>query len=181
MIETAQTVPVHVPVGKVWEHVKNIRNWAELMPGLQDCTIIDDDDSRWVLKVGVGAMVRTVKVAVHVDEWDGPERVFFSFKLQGDPVTGGGSYLAVPTSDGSVDMTLTLQVKGTGPMAPMWEAMGGPLLPKFAHAFAEQLARGIEEANGVSVRAEASRVSLVARFGALLGRLRRWIMASPSA
>ena len=47
---------------------------------------------RWTLKVGVGGLVRTVKVQVHVDQWDGPERVLFSYKLEGDPVQGGGSY-----------------------------------------------------------------------------------------
>ena len=124
--------------------MKDIRRWAELMPGLQDCDVITEDDSHWVLKVGVGGLVRTVKVDVHVDEWDGPARVFFSYKLQGDPVKGGGSYHAVPTGPHSVEMTLSLSVEGSGPMAPMWEAMGGPLLPKFALAFAEQLAGGIE-------------------------------------
>ena len=143
MIETTQSVPVGVGIDRVWTYVRDIRRWAELMPGLQDCEIIDEDDSRWVLKVGVGGLVRTVKVDVHVDQWDGPERVFFSFKLQGDPVKGGGSYLATPTGPDTMEMTLSLQVEGSGPMAPMWEAMGGPLLPKFARAFAEQLAEGI--------------------------------------
>ena len=144
MIETSQTVPVRVGIDKVWNHVSDIRRWTELMPGLQDCEIVNDDDSLWVLKVGVGGMVRTVRVEVHVDQWDGPERVFFSFKLKGDPVQGSGSYLATATGNDSIDMTLSLKVEGSGPMAPMWEAMGGPLLPKFALAFAEQLAEGIE-------------------------------------
>jgi hypothetical protein len=34
-------------------------------------------------------------------------------------------------------------------MAPMWEAMGGPLLPKFAGAFAEQLKAEIEKTVGI--------------------------------
>ena len=45
-----------------------------------------------MLKVGVGAMVRTMKVEVHVHQWDGSEQAFFSFKLKGDPVVGRGSY-----------------------------------------------------------------------------------------
>lgn len=146
MIETTQSVPVGAGIDKVWDYVKDIRRWAELMPGLRDCDVLSDDDSRWVLKVGVGGLVRTVKVDVHVDQWDGPERVFFSFKLQGDPVQGGGSYLARANGADATEMTLSLKVEGSGPMAPMWEAMGGPLLPKFARAFAEQLAEGIERA-----------------------------------
>lgn len=147
MIETTQSVPVRVGIDKVWDYVKDIRRWAELMPGLQDCEILSEDDSRWILKVGVGGLVRTVKVDVHVDRWDGPERVSFSFKLQGDPVKGGGSYLAIADGPDAIEMTLALKVEGSGPMAPMWEAMGGPLLPKFARAFARHLADGIELAH----------------------------------
>lgn len=147
MIETAQTVHVAAPSAAAWKYVENIHNWASLMPGLQSCDVLNEDDSRWVLKVGVGALVRTVKVDVHVNQWDGPERALFSFKLQGDPVVGGGSYQAVPVGEGRTELTLSLQVTGTGPMAPMWEAMGGPLLPKFALAFARQLAEGIEHAS----------------------------------
>jgi carbon monoxide dehydrogenase subunit G len=148
--------------------VTNIRNWAELMPGLQSCDIVGDDDSHWVLKVGVGALVRTVKVNVHVDRWDGPERVLFTFRLQGDPVAGGGSYVAAPTSGSAVDMTLSLRVEGTGPMAPMWEAMAGPLLPKFALAFAQQLAEGIEQANAVAAQSRVDRPTALSKLVALL-------------
>ena len=176
MIATEQTVPVRVAIDRVWDYVKDIRRWAELVPGLQECEIIDDNDSRWVLKVGVGGMVRTVKVAVSVDQWDGPGRVLFSYKLQGDPVQGGGSYLAAATSADAIEMTLSLHVEGGGPMAPMWEAMGGPLLPKFALAFAEQLAEGIEAhyAGAVANQPNRGPFALLAwLWQALFGRRRK--------
>lgn len=169
MIETSQTVTVACPIGPTWDYAKDFERWASIMPGYQTCEIEDADNSRWVLKVGVGAMVRTVKVRVHVDEWAGPERVDFSFKLEGDPVVGSGSYIAAPAGAGQTEMTLRVQVEGSGPMAPMWEAMGGPVLPKFAKGFAEELKARIEEANGV-VAGEAgeTRGSLLARLGAWL-------------
>ena len=147
MIETTQSAPIRVSIDKVWDYVRDIRRWAELMPGFQNCEVIDNDNSRWVLKVGVGGLVRAVKVLVHVDRWNGPEQVLFTYRLQGDPVVGGGSYVAVRKDDRTTEMTLTVRVEGSGAMAPMWEAMGAPLLPKFARAFAEQLAAGIEKAN----------------------------------
>lgn len=168
MIETEQTVRVAVPIGPTWDYARDFAQWASIMPGYQTCEIEDADNSRWVLKVGVGAMVRTVKVRVHVDEWAGPERVDFTFRLEGDPVEGSGSYLAVP-ADGGTDMTLKVRVVGSGPMAPMWEALGAPVLPKFARGFAEQLRDRIEAANpagAVPVREE--------RPG-LLGRIAAWL------
>jgi carbon monoxide dehydrogenase subunit G len=149
VIQTEQTVLIRTGIGDAWNFARDIRGWASLVPGMQSCEVIDDDDSRWVVKVGVGGLVRTVTVDVHVDRWEGPAAVDFTYKLKGDPVTGGGSYRAVPAADGT-DVTLTLRVEGTGPMAPMWEAMGRPLLPQLAKGFAVQLKDAIEQSAGVS-------------------------------
>ena len=155
MIETAQTVTVDCGIDATWAYAKDFERWASIMPGYQTCEIADADNSRWVLKVGVGALVRTVKVQVQVLDWAGPERVDFSFKLEGDPVTGSGSYFATVKGATQTEMTLRVQVAGNGPMVPMWEAMGGPVVPKFAKGFAEQLKARIEEFNGAdSLHAE---------------------------
>ena len=145
MIETEQTVRVDRPIGGVWDYVRDIERWAQLMPGLQRCTVIDADDSRWTLKVGAGALVRTVNVLVHVERWEQPERVTFSYTLEGDPVRGGGTYQATALGADETEVALKVRVEGTGPMAPMWEAIGRPLLPQFAKGFAEQLKAAIED------------------------------------
>jgi len=155
VIETEQTVLIRAGIGQAWDFARDIRRWANLVPGMQDCEIVDDDNSRWVVKVGVGGLVRTVTVEVHVDRWAGPEAVDFTYKLKGDPVTGGGSYRAVPAAEGT-EVALALRVEGTGPMAPMWEAMGRPLLPQLARGFAGQLKEGIEQAAGIETTAAAS-------------------------
>ena len=176
MIETEQAVVVNAPIDEVWTYAKDVQRWASIMPGYQECTIIDEDNSLWTLKIGVGGLVRTVKVQVRVDEWAGPGRVNFTFNLQGDPVNGSGSYHATANSPVETAVVLKVQVNGTGPMAPMWEAMGGPVLPKFAKGFAEQLKGMIEEAVGVPAgtpapAAAATRSSLLARFVAWLRSL----------
>lgn len=164
MIETEQTVTVRAGIDAAWDHARDIRRWAELVPGMQSCDLIDADASRWVVKVGVGGLVRTVTVDVTVTRWAGPDAVDFTYRLKGDPVTGGGSYRAVPSAEGTA-LTLALRVEGSGPMAPMWEAMGRPVLPQLAGAFAGQLRDGIEAAAGL---AAAPRRSLWARFVAWL-------------
>jgi carbon monoxide dehydrogenase subunit G len=144
MIEAEQTVLVGTTIDGVWDYVRDIRRWANLMPGMRECTVIDANQSRWTLKVGVGGLVRTVNVLVQIDQWDGPERVSFSYKLEGDPVEGGGSYVASRKGARETEVTLSVQVRGSGPLAPMWEAMGRPLLPKLAKGFAGQLKAEIE-------------------------------------
>lgn len=178
MIDTEQTVVVGVGIDSVWDYVKDMQNWAALMPGMREFNVIDDDDSQWILKVGVGGLVRTVTVDVHVDKWAGPEHVTFSYKLQGDPVLGGGTYDAVSSGPNETTIKLNVKVEGSGPMAPMWEAMGRPLLPQLAGGFAGQLKGAIEQAAGVTPAeaAPAKKPSLFAAIGNWLRKL--WLALS---
>lgn len=150
MIETEQSILIDAPIAGVWDYVQDIRRWANLFPGCRECKVIDEHDSHWILKVGAGGLVRTVNVRVHVDQWAGPERVDFSYKLQGEPVEGGGSYTARALADRQTEISLKVRVNGTGPMAPMWEAVSRPLLPQLAKSFAEQLKTEIEQVAGTA-------------------------------
>lgn len=157
MIATEQTIAIAAPIARVWAFAEDIRGWAGLMPGLVECEVIDADQSRWTLKVGVGALVRTVRVAVTVERWAGPDAVDFRYALEGDPVSGAGTYRARSTGPDATELVLSVQVAGQGPMAPMWEAMGKPLLPKLALGFAEQFRDRVEAMGGDAVQAPASR------------------------
>ena len=148
MIETEQSISIDASIERVWDYVRDIRRWAALFPGCRDCTVIDEHDSRWILKVGAGGLVRTVNVLVHIDEWGGPQRVNFSFQLEGDPVAGSGAYIASRKATHETEVTLQVRVVGSGQMAPLWEAMSKPLLPRLAKAFAAQLKAEIEKAAG---------------------------------
>jgi carbon monoxide dehydrogenase subunit G len=144
MLETEQTVAINAPIERIWQYVQDIRRWANLFPGCRECVIVDAHDSRWILKVGAAGLVRTVNVLVHIDQWDGPRRVNFSYQLEGDPVKGIGSYRAARKTDHETEVTLSVQVHGSGVMAPMWEAVSRPLLPKLARFFASKLKSEIE-------------------------------------
>jgi carbon monoxide dehydrogenase subunit G len=145
MIETQQSVVIAAGIERVWDYVRDIRRWANIFPGCRECTVADEHDSRWTLKVGAGGLVKTVHVLVHVDRWDGPGRVDFSYELEHDPVKGSGSYIAETVGDQETDVTLHVRVEGSGSMAPMWEAISKPILPRLARSFAEQLKAEIEK------------------------------------
>ena len=173
MIDTEQSIVIDAPLHRVWDFAQDIHAWAKLMPGLKDCDVVDEDHSHWTLKVGVGALVRTVKVSVHVDRWAGPEQVDFTYALAGDPVKGAGTYRAASLGPNETQIALTVRVEGTGPMAPMWEAMGRPLLPKFARGFAEQFKAEVEKLANAPEPKPVS--NIVAPPKALFARLLVWI------
>lgn len=171
MISTTQTVTIDRPIADVWAFARHIEGWAQLMPGLQSCEEIDADHSRWVLKVGAGGMVRTVTVLVHVEHWDEPGGVRFSYTLDKDPVEGRGTYAARALEPGRTEVELSVEVSGSGPMAPMWEAMGKPLLPKLAAGFAAEFKQRLEASQAPVAGAPAPTLSLLARLVTLLRRL----------
>ena len=175
MISTEQSVAIAAPIDVVWDYASNIGRWANLMTGLVEFELQGADDNRWTLKVGAGALVRTVKVAVHVDRWAGPEEVDFSYRLENDPVDGSGSYRARSLGPQATEITLAVRVQGKGPQAPMWEALGRPLLPSFAQAFAEQLKGEIELAYAPAAAA-AQPVALPEQRRSLLVRLLSWLL-----
>ena len=145
MIETAYSLLIEAPIARVWDYVQDMRRWANLLPGCQECVVEDPENSRWILKVGTGGLVRTVNALVHVDNWAGPVRVDFSYKLEGDPVEGSGAYMARETNPTQTEVTLQVRVQGNGPLAPMWEAISRPLLPRLAKMFATKLKEEIEQ------------------------------------
>jgi len=150
MIDAQHSICIDASINAVWNYVKDIEKWANLFPGCQDCQVISDNESQWVIKVGAGGMVKTVNVMVDVTEWAGPEVVNFSFKLQNEPVTGTGRYRASKVSAGQTEITLEVEVTGSGSMAPMWEAMSKPLLPQLAKSFASSLKAEIEQTAAVT-------------------------------
>jgi ketosteroid isomerase-like protein/carbon monoxide dehydrogenase subunit G len=169
MIEAEHALPVMAGIDDVWDYVKDIRRWANLFPGCRECEVLDTNDSRWTLKVGAGGLVKTVKVRVHVERWDGPNGVDFEFALEGEPVKGGGSYRAERKGSRETGISLRVRVEGSGPMAPMWEAVSKPLLPQLAKAFAGQLKVEIEKTCGVVATAPAP--SFLSRWIAAILRL----------
>lgn len=144
MIEAQHGLVIEADIDHVWNYVQDISKWAVLFPGCRDCEVIDEHNSNWTIKVGAGGMIKTVNVLVHVDNWDGPGRVDFSYKLASEPVVGSGSYVASRKSDLATQVDLQLRVEGSGQMAGMWEAMCKPLLPQMAEAFSGELKREIE-------------------------------------
>jgi carbon monoxide dehydrogenase subunit G len=146
VIDATQSIEINASIESVWDYVKDIHRWAILFPGCRECTVIDEHNSCWTIKVGAGGLVRRVKAIVHVERWAGPTQVQFSFKLQGDPVEGAGSYDAISISDTMTEASFGVRIEGSGAMAPMWEAVSKPLLPMLAKSFAAKLKTEIERA-----------------------------------
>lgn len=96
MAEVEYSTTAKLPVQTIWDYVHDMDNWAPFLTGYQSHEKQNEDDSEWVLKGDLGAMTRTVKLAVHVTEWAGPERVTFTLKGLNEQVEGRGRFTLAP-------------------------------------------------------------------------------------
>lgn len=145
MIETRHTILINRSVERVWDYARDMGKWASIFPGCREFKSIDDDNSEWTIKVGVGGLVRVVGVHVRVDSWRGPERVDFSYRLKTEPVVGQGSYSAVATGVDETELTLHVEIQGNGQMAVMWESMCRPVIPMLLKSFAQDFKAEVEK------------------------------------
>ena len=145
MLEQRDSMLVSAPMDRVWRYLSDMGNWASNMPGYRSFETISERESLWILKIGFGALVRTVTVRVQIELWREPDHVAFRYMLDKDPVDGEGYYLARAETDGETTVELALTVNGQGSMAPACEALVRPILPKLLQGFSRTLKGSIEE------------------------------------
>ena len=100
MAEVEHTSATSVPVQTLWEFVSEMDNWAAWVTGYQSHEKESEDDSVWVLKGDLGAMTRTLRFRVHIEEWAGPSRVGFRLEGLNEPVRGRGEFV-IATAEGA--------------------------------------------------------------------------------
>lgn len=145
MLEHQESFAVDVDGDAVWAFVHDMGNWAASVPGYESYEVIDEKNSRWTVKVKLGALTRTVRVKVTVTEWVEPKRVAFALVGETEPITGTGSFDAEPGDEaGTTNVRLGVSVAGSGSMASAMEAMSRPIIPRLSRTFAAALRRGIE-------------------------------------
>ena len=83
MPEVEYATTAKLPVETIWDFVHEMDNWATFVTGYQSHEKQNEKDSTWVLKGDVGVLARTVKFAVHIDEWTPPSRVTFTLQEAG--------------------------------------------------------------------------------------------------
>jgi carbon monoxide dehydrogenase subunit G len=85
-------IDTSLPVGTIWEFVREMDHWAPMLTGYQSHEKQSETESTWTLKGDVGMLARTLRFRVLVTEWAGPERVSFALKGLNEPMTGEGSF-----------------------------------------------------------------------------------------
>lgn len=144
MLETSEQFEVNAPVEAVWSYAGDMRNWAANMPGFDSFEQLSETESYWTLKPRLGPFTRTVRMRVHVVDWQPPNHISFTLKSETDPVEGSGRFDAQSLSPDRTSVTLYLRLDSHGPLAGMMEGLARPVLPRMADSFARAMAQDIE-------------------------------------
>lgn len=144
MPDVKHSITIQAPIAKVWSFVNNLRNWATSMPGYQDFSELDADNSVWKLKGDVGILQKQITLQAHVTQREEPSRVQFTLKGVDENLEGAGSFEASPVGESATLVTLNLSLKAGGLTGPIVNALLGTMLPRDVEALANAIKAKVE-------------------------------------
>jgi carbon monoxide dehydrogenase subunit G len=131
---------LNIPVHHAWDFVKDMNNWAPLVPGYAGHQQLNERQSTWTFAGEAGFVQKTVHVKIDIKEWKEPTRVSFTLKGMNENVSGDGYFEAHTRSDTSITMTGYLQISAKGITGPMINPILKTLLPRTIKRFTERVA-----------------------------------------
>ena len=144
MPEGEHLVEVHASPEAVWDFVKDMDNWAPLVPGYVSHTQINERASRWTLKGDVGILTKKVEFKVTITEWVAPSKIAFTLKGIDENASGKGHFIAEPKSVNATWVTGYLVLEQGGMLGPMVNSLLKKVMPKTTREFVNKLAARIE-------------------------------------
>jgi carbon monoxide dehydrogenase subunit G len=147
MPAVVHSVVVDAPLPTTWAFVRDMHNWAELVPGFEGFTAASDIDSEWKVRGDVGILTKLVTFDVHVNEWVEQSHVQFSMVCREEPLKADGSLTAGRVDDARTSLDFALDANAGGMLGPVVNALLKTVLPRMASDFAGSIKRAIEAPN----------------------------------
>ncbi|HEY7139710.1 MAG TPA: SRPBCC domain-containing protein [Methylomirabilota bacterium] len=139
-----------VPRSQVWTFLQDYARVAPCMPGCESVTAIDADRFRARVSVKVGPVHTTQELSLTVTERRAPERLASTARGEDSRL---GSRVAVESAielreaepDAATDVSCVVDLRLTGPLATLGEAVMRAKSGQMVKAFAERLRAAIEQ------------------------------------
>ncbi len=135
------TFDVRAPVDRVWSFLCDMRKVGSCVPGVENIEILDEKRAMWDLKVKIGPLSQTMRVATETLEQTSPSRA--RFKGVADNIDMQGTIELAPKGD-ATQVTYTMNVTAKGPLARIMDNFMKSKLKSQADEFAANVKRAIE-------------------------------------
>jgi carbon monoxide dehydrogenase subunit G len=145
MPEGKHDIVIDVPIEQVWDFVKDMDNWAPLLPGYISHEKLNEKQSNWTFKETVGVLKKKISLQVSIKEWIEPTRVTFDLKGINENLTGNGYFNAEVLGKNRTKMTGYLEMNAEGALAPVMNAVMKTSLPKSGQELTMSIAQKLEE------------------------------------
>lgn len=135
-------VVLEYPIEVIWDFVKEMDNWAPLVPGYLYHEKINNRLSTWEFAGDVAIFRKKVNLLIDIKEWDPPTKV--SFDLTGEKYQGEGYFEATAINRKKTKLTGFLEVNAIGSMDGMKNSFLKKVIPKSAEEMALAISTKIE-------------------------------------
>lgn len=134
-----------VPIGRVWEFIADMNNWAHDLPGYCAHEMKSERESVWRLRGDVGILSREVDLGVVITEWVEQTRVKFTFKGVYEPVKGKGQVSIAADDPSQTRLAIEMEIEATGLMGPIINALLSKMVPRMGDQFVAALSADIQK------------------------------------
>jgi carbon monoxide dehydrogenase subunit G len=136
---------INLPIDVVWSFVKDMDNWAPLVPGYIQHEKLSESLSTWEFKSDIGILKKKVSLLVEIKEWKAPTRVSFDLTGVSDKYAGGGYFEAEAMGKNTTKITGFLDVTASGAMGKMVNSLLKTTIPKSAEEMGTSMAARLKE------------------------------------
>lgn len=140
-------VEVHLPIENVWDFVKDMDNWAPLVPGYIGHQKFNERRSTWEFKSDIGIMKKKVSLLIDITKWNEPNLVTFNLKGLNEKFSGQGYFKAEEVGNNLTRMTGYLEIVAEGAMGSIVNNILKTSIPKTAEEMALAISGRLEELN----------------------------------
>lgn len=141
MPEGTVTFDVRAPVDRVWSFLSDVRKVGSCVPGVENIEIVDEKRATWDLKVKIGPLSQTMRVATETLEQVPPSRA--RFKGVADNADILGTIELTPKGD-ATEVVYTMNVTAKGPLARIMDNFMKSKLKSQADEFAANVKKALE-------------------------------------
>ena len=142
-------ITMDIPIEEVWDFVKDMDNWAPLLPGYISHEKLSEQESNWTFKETVGILKKKISLQVTIKEWIEPTRVTFDLKGINENLTGNGYFQAEALDKSRTKMTGYLKMVAEGALAPVMNAVMKTSLPKSGEELTTAIAEKLMEQRAI--------------------------------
>jgi carbon monoxide dehydrogenase subunit G len=131
---------IDLPIEKVWSFVKDMDNWAPLIPGYISHKKFNDRLSTWEFYQDIGILKKKISLMVTIREWIPPNKVTFDLKGLNEKFTGNGYFLAESLGANKTKVTGYLEINAEGAMGKVVNKILKTSIPKTAQEITSAIA-----------------------------------------